>query len=215
MSEARKNTTYPVAEERINICSHGFGLVLSVVALLLLAVKAQGLLELVSVAVFAASMIALYGSSTIYHGTSNVARRVWLRTVDHAMIYVLIAGTYTPFSLLVLQGKTGWAIFGVTWAMAATGIIIKLFHTGRYDKVSTAMYVFMGWIIVFAIKPLIANFSPDGLAWLFAGGVSYTAGALFYSIKKMPFGHASFHIFCLVGSACHFVSVYYFVLTTD
>jgi hemolysin III len=214
MSEARKNTTYPVAEERINTYSHGFGLVLSVVALLLLAVKAQGLLELVSVTVFAASMIALYGSSTIYHGTSNVARRVWLRTVDHAMIYVLIAGTYTPFSLLVLQGKTGWAVFGVTWAMAATGIIIKLFHTGRYDKVSTAMYVFMGWIIVFAIKPLIANLSPDGLAWLFAGGVSYTGGALFYSVKKMPFGHASFHIFCLVGSACHFVSVYYFVLKT-
>ena len=213
MTKAYKYTTYPAAEERINIYSHGLGLVLSVVALFLLTAKAQGLLELVSVTVFAASLIALYGSSTIYHSTNNVARRVRLRTVDHAMIYVLIAGSYTPLSLLVLQGKTGWAIFGVTWAMAATGITIKLFHTGRYDKVSTAMYVFMGWIIVFAIKPLIANLPPDGMTWLFAGGVSYTVGALFYSIKKMPFGHASFHIFCLVGSACHFISVYYFVLS--
>lgn len=215
MTEALKYTTYPAAEERINVYSHGLGLVLSVLALILLTSKAQGLLQVVSVAVFAASMITLYGSSTIYHSTTNVTRRIWLRTVDHAMIYILIAGTYTPFSLLVLQGKTGWAIFGVTWAMAATGIVIKLFHTGRYHKVSTAMYVFMGWIIVFAIKPLIANLPSEGLTWLFAGGVSYTVGALTYSIKKMPFGHATFHVLCLIGSTCHFVSIYYFVLTRD
>lgn len=139
-------------------------------------------------------------------------RRASLRTVDHAMIYVLIAGTYTPFALLVLKGAIGWAVFGVAWAMAVTGIVIKLFHTGRWDKISTAMYVFMGWIIVFAIKPLIAGLSSEGLTWLFAGGIFYTVGALFYSIRKMPFGHATFHIFCLLGSASHFVSVYYFVL---
>ena len=170
------------------------------------------MLQIVSVAVFSGSLIALYGSSTIYHSTVNVSRRAWLRTVDHAMIYVLIAGTYTPFSLLVLKGAVGWTIFGVTWAMAATGIVIKLFHTGKYDKLSTAMYVFMGWVIIFAIKPLIANLSPEGLAWLFAGGISYTVGALFYSIRNMPFGHATFHVFCLLGSVCHFVSVYQFVL---
>jgi hemolysin III len=128
------------------------------------------------------------------------------------MIYVLIAGSYTPLSLLVLNGAVGWTIFGVSWAMAATGIVIKLFHTGKYNKISTAMYVFMGWVIVFAIKPLIANLSSEGLAWLFAGGVSYTVGALFYSIRKMPYGHATFHIFTLLGSACHFVCVYFFVL---
>lgn len=215
MTEAHKYTTYPAAEERINVYSHGLGLILSVLALFILTAKARGMLQVVSVSVFAASMIALYGSSTIYHSTTEVTRRIWLRTVDHAMIYILIAGTYTPFSLLVLQGKTGWAIFGVTWAMAVTGIVIKLFHTGRYNKVSTAMYVFMGWIIVFAIKPLIANLPTEGLTWLFAGGISYTVGALFYSFKKMPFGHATFHILTLAGSACHFVSVYYFVLTTD
>lgn len=215
MTETHKYTTYPAAEERINVYSHGIGLILSVIALVMLTLKAHGMLQVVSVSVFAISMIALYGSSTIYHGTTDVPRRVRLRTVDHAMIYVLIAGTYTPFALLVMQGETGWVIFGVTWTMAITGIIIKLYHTGRFNKVSTAMYVFMGWMMVFAIKPLIANLPPDGLIWLFAGGISYTVGALTYSIKKMPFGHATFHILCLIGSACHFVSIYYFVLTTD
>ena len=213
MTDTHKHTTYPAAEERFNVYSHGLGLILSVLALLVLTLKAQGMLQVISVSVFAASLIALYGSSTIYHSTNDVTRRARLRTVDHAMIYVLIAGTYTPFALLVMQGTTGWAIFSVIWLMAATGIVIKLFHTGRYDKISTAMYVFMGWSIVFAIKPLIANLSADGLTWLFAGGISYTVGALFYSIKKMPYGHATFHVFCLLGSACHFISVYYFVLT--
>ena len=212
MTDSHKHSVYPVAEERINVASHGLGLLLSIAALILLIAKGDGLIEIVSVTVFAVSMIALYGSSTIYHSTNNVARRAWLRTVDHAMIYVLIAGSYTPFCLLVLKGALGWTIFGVAWTMAVTGIVIKLFHTGRWDKVSTAMYVFMGWIIVFAIKPLIAGLSSEGAAWLFAGGVFYTVGALFYSIRKMPYGHATFHIFCLLGSASHFVSVYYFVL---
>ena len=212
MTDSHKHTVYPLAEERINIASHGLGLLLSIAALVLLVLKASGTLQVISVTVFAASLIALYGSSTIYHSTDNVARRAWLRTVDHAMIYVLIAGSYTPFVLLALKGTIGWVIFGVAWTMAVIGIVIKLFHTGKYDKISTAMYVFMGWVIVFAIKPLIANFSGEGLTWLFAGGVFYTVGALFYSIRKMPFGHATFHIFCLLGSGCHFVSVYFFVL---
>ncbi len=212
MSPTLKYTTYPQAEERINVYSHGLGVILSVLAMLLLIGKAQGALQLVSVSVFAASLIALYSSSTIYHSAVDVARRARLRIVDHAMIYVLIAGTYTPFSLLVLKGTVGWTIFGVSWAMAATGIVIKLFHTGRYNNISTAMYVFMGWLIVFAIKPLIANLAPEGIAWLFAGGVFYTAGAIVYSIGRLPYGHATFHICCLAGSACHVVSVYFFVL---
>jgi len=207
-----KHTTYPILEERINVASHALGLLLSIVALLLLIAKGSSVLELVSLSVFAASLIALYAASTVYHVTTSVARRAWLRTVDHAMIYVLIAGTYTPFSLLVIKGTAGWTIFAISWAMAATGIVVKLYHTGRYDRLSTAMYVFMGWMIVFAIKPLIDNLSPAGLSWLFGGGISYTVGALFYSLRKMPFGHATFHIFVLIGSACHFVSVYFFVL---
>ena len=212
MTKPLKHTTYPVAEERINIYSHGLGLIASAIALVALTLKASGVLEFVSVVVFTMSLMALYGSSTIYHSTQSVTRRAQLRTVDHSMIYVLIAGSYTPFSLLILDGAVGWTVFGVSWAMAATGIIIKLFHTGKYDKISTAMYVFMGWVIVFAIKPLAANLSSEGLAWLFAGGMSYTVGALFYSIRKMPYGHATFHVFTLLGSACHVVCVYYYVL---
>ena len=207
-----EHTTYPATEERINIYSHGLGLVASVLALVALTLKAGGALQLVSVFVFGASLIALYASSTVYHSTENVARRAWMRTVDHSMIYVLIAGTYTPFCLLVLNGSVGWVIFGVSWAMAVTGIVIKLYHTGKFNNLSTAMYVFMGWLIVFAIKPLIANLSPEGLMWLFAGGMFYTVGALFYSIKALPYSHATFHVFTLAGSACHFISVYYFVL---
>lgn len=212
MSKINSQHVYPIVEERINVASHAIGLLLSVAALVLLTVKANGALQIVSVAVFAVSMIALYGASAVYHSASSARFRVWMRTVDHAMIYVLIAGTYTPFSLLVIQGALGWSIFGIAWCMALIGIAIKLFYIGRFDKVSTAMYVFMGWIIVFAIKPLIANLATDGLAWLFAGGISYTLGALFYSIKSLPFGHAIFHIFVVGGSACHFVSVYFFVL---
>ena len=212
MTDSHTHSTYPATEERINVLSHGLGLLLSIAALVVLTLKARGLLQITSVAVFAISMIALYAASTIYHSTSDATLRYRMRTVDHAMIYVLIAGSYTPFCLLVLDGKTGWAIFAVSWLMAIVGITLKLYHTGRYNKLSTAMYVFMGWMIVFAIKPLIENLSTEGLTWLFAGGVSYTLGALIYSIKRLPFGHAAFHVFVLLGSACHFVSVYFFVL---
>ncbi len=213
MNKPAEPGIYPVIEERINVLSHAVGLLLSIAALVLLLIKASGALQTVSVAVFASSMIALYAASTIYHHAGPSSFRYWMRTVDHAMIYVLIAGSYTPFTLLVLNGTLGWSLFGVSWGMALVGIIVKLFFTGRFDKTSTAMYVFMGWIIVVAIKPLIANLATAGLMWLFAGGLAYTAGALFYSFKQLPYGHAVFHIFVIAGSACHFVSVYFFVLT--
>ena len=213
MIESHRVTAYPANEERINIYSHALGLLLSAVALIVLTIKADGLLAIVSTVVFGISLMALYASSTIYHSAKDPTVRSRMRTVDHAMIYVLIAGTYTPFSLLVLQGAVGWAVFAVSWSMATIGITIKLYFTGRYNRLSTAMYVFMGWIIVFAIKPLAANISSAGLAWLFAGGVFYTLGAVFYSIRKMPYSHATFHIFCLLGSASHVVAVYSFVLS--
>jgi hemolysin III len=138
-----------------------------------------------------------------------------LRIIDHASIYVLIAGTYTPFALVTLNGATGWVIFGVAWGLALCGITLKLFFTGKYNLVSTLMYVFMGWIIVFAIKPLIVNLSSEGLFWLFCGGMAYTIGAILYSIKILRFNHAVFHVFVLAGSASHFVSVYFYVLPVE
>jgi hemolysin III len=138
-----------------------------------------------------------------------------LKIIDHASIYVLIAGTYTPFTLVTLNGTIGWVIFGTSWGLALTGIILKLFFTGKYDLISTIMYVLMGWVIVFAIKPLINNLPLEGLLWLFAGGISYTIGAILYSIKKIKFNHAIFHMFVLIGSFCHFMSVFFYVLPSE
>jgi len=206
---------YSPLEEKTNIVSHAIGLGLSVIALLLMLLRASGsgnILHVISAGIFGISLIALYAASTFYHSAKEPKKRARLRINDHATIYILIAGTYTPFTLVTLNGWVGWTIFGISWGMAISGVILKLFFTGRYNVLSTLMYVFMGWIIVFALKPLINSLAPDGLVWLVAGGVAYTTGAVIYSIKKIPFNHAIFHLFVLLGSFCHFVSVYFYVL---
>jgi len=206
---------YSPAEERINVVSHAIGLALSFVALLFLLKRALhygGLWPLFSVSLFSAGLIALYAASTAYHSATLPDRRRRLRIVDHAAIYLLIAGTYTPFALLIWKGAVGWVIFSVTWFMAVLGTTLKLFFTGRYTLISTLLYVFMGWIIIFAIKPLVENLPSEGLDWLVAGGVAYTVGAVAYMLKKLHFSHAIFHVFILIGSFCHFVSVYFYVL---
>lgn len=208
---------YSPAEENINIISHAIGLLLSMVALVLLVMRASlfgNVLQLVSVGVFGVSLLALYASSTFYHSARDPGIRARLRIIDHAIIYVLIAGSYTPFTLITIGGSIGWMVFSAAWAMALTGIVLKVFFTGKFDLVSTLMYVFMGWVIVFAIKPLIENLASAGLYWLFTGGVSYTLGAIIYSIRKIPFNHAIFHLCVLLGSFCHFVAVYFYVLST-
>lgn len=215
MNDVNNVKYYPPREEKVNIISHASGLILSVIALVLLVGRAnlQGDIRyLVSVGIFGISLIVLYAASTLYHNAKAAELRTRLRIFDHASIYILIAGTYTPFTILVLGGRTGWVIFGVVWSLALIGIILKLFFTGRFQIISILMYIFMGWVIVFAIKPLINNLSSDGLLWLFAGGVAYTSGAIIYGIKKIPFNHAIFHICVLLGSVCHFISVYFYVL---
>ncbi len=209
---------YPPFEEKLNIISHAFGLVLSIIALILLVLRANELGEskhIVSFSIFGASMILLYAASTFYHSAKSKKWRYRLNIVDHAAIYVLIAGTYTPFALITLSGAVGWSIFGIVWAMAVTGVILKLFYTGRYNTISTVMYVVMGWIIVFAVKPLLDNLGLPGILWLFAGGISYTLGAVFFSIEKIKFNHAIFHFFVLLGNFCHFISIYLYVLPKD
>lgn len=206
---------YSREEERLNIYSHAIGLILSIVALVLLVIKATSfgnVLQLVSVGIFGVSLMILYAASTLYHKATDQERRKKLKIFDHSAIYVLIAGTYTPYTLLVLGGTKGWLIFSISWGLALIGITLKLFFTGKFKLISTLMYVFMGWMIVFAIQPLIANMSYDGLYWFFAGGVAYTVGAVLYSIKKIKFNHAIFHVFVLIGSFCHFYSLYSYVL---
>lgn len=206
--------TYSPLEERINVVSHAFGFFLSIVALILLVVKAVsigGALHIVSFTIFGVSLIVLYAASTLYHQAEEPEVRGRLKIFDHASIYVLIAGSYTPFTLVTIPGTTGWVIFGISWGAALTGITLKLFFTGRFSIVSTVMYVLMGWVIVFAIKPLINNLSHEGILWLFGGGIAYTVGAILYSIKAIKLNHAMFHILVLVGSFCHFISIYFYV----
>ena len=206
---------YSPIEEKINIISHAIGFILSIVAWVLLVTHATwhgDVWHIVSFSIFGASLIILYAASSFYHSAKKSELRNRLNIIDHASIYVLIAGTYTPFTLVTLKGTIGWVIFGISWGLALTGIILKLFFTGKYNLMSTIMYVLMGWVIVFAIKPLINNLPLAGLLWLVAGGISYTIGAILYGIKKIKFNHAIFHMFVLMGSFCHFMSVYFYVL---
>ncbi len=215
MSSLSSAQDYPPAEERINISSHAIGLILSLIATVLLVIKALdygGALPLISFTVFGLSLITLYAASTLYHSQTNPQRRARFRVLDHASIYLLIAGTYTPFMLITLANSVGWIIFAVSWVMAVIGIVIKLFFTGRFKLLSTLMYLFMGWMIVFAMKPLMESISAQGLWWLIAGGIAYTIGAVLYSIKRLPFNHAIFHIFVLLGSSSHFIAVYRYTL---
>lgn len=217
MQEFDDTKHYSPLEEKINITSHAIGLILSVVALALLSTHAGmngNIWHIVSFSIFGVSLVTLFAASTIYHSANDPELRARLRIVDHAAIYVLIAGTYTPFTLVTLNGTSGWVIFGAAWGMALTGIVLKLFFTGRFELVSTMMYVFMGWIIVFDLDTLINKLSSDGLFWLVAGGVAYTVGAILYGIKQIKFNHAIFHVFVLVGAFCHFVAVYFYVLPT-
>jgi len=206
---------YSPIEENINIASHALGFALSIVALVYLTVTAAQLGDvwhIVSFTIFGASLIVLYGASTLYHSTKIAHKRKRRRVIDHASIYVLIAGSYTPFTLVTLNGPIGWTLFGIAWGFALTGIILKLFFTGRFKIISTLMYVFMGWMIIFAVKPISQHLAPEGLRWLVAGGIIYTLGAILYSIKKIKYNHAIFHLLVLIGSSCHFIAVSHYVL---
>ena len=215
MSEHKRIGQYSETEEKVNIITHASGLFLSVVALVLLVMRALrygDTLHVITFTVFGLSMILLYTSSTLYHSAKDITTRGKLQVFDHASIYVLIAGTYTPFTLIVLPGNLGWIMFGIIWTLALGGVIIKLFFTGRFDLLLTIMYVALGWIVVIALKPLIANLAIEGVILLFAGGIAYTLGAVIYGIKKIPGNHAIFHFFVLIGTLCHFLSIYFYVL---
>jgi len=214
MAKSTEAKYYSPVEERINVVSHAVGFIASIAALVLLVVRASlhgNAWYIVSFSIFGASLMLLYAASTIYHNSKRPELRKRLKVIDHSSIYILIAGSYTPFTIVTLNGTVGWVIFGISWGIALTGIILKLFFTGKYNLLSTIMYVMMGWLVVFFIKPLMNSLPAEGVFWLIAGGVSYTVGAVIYMIKKIPLNHAIFHIFVLIGSACHVVSVYFYV----
>ena len=198
-------------EHLANTWSHGIGLLLAIGALPLLVIDALRLdsgLAVAGAAIFGGTAIAMYLTSTLYHAFPQANRNGWLRRLDHSAIYLLIAGTYTPVLLGVLRGTAGWAMLAVIWTLAVAGVVFKLLAGARFRKVSVALYVAMGWAALALIQPLWTHMQPGGLAWLFAGGMAYTAGVAFYLMhERMRYSHFIWHLFVLAGTGCHLVMV--------
>lgn len=207
--------SYPLGEEIANAVTHGVGAALALaglVVLVVLAVRHGGTRYIASAVVYGASMLLLYLSSTLYHSLPQPRAKHVFKFLDHAVIYVLIAGTYTPFTLITLRGPVGWTLFGVVWALAAAGIVLESVWIYRPKWLSVPIYVAMGWLVLFAIKPVVASLPGVALGLLVAGGVMYTLGTVFYGLKRVPYMHMVWHLFVLVGSACHFCTVALHVL---
>lgn len=215
MDKYTADRPYSRGEELFNVISHGLGFLLSLAAMVILIVFASldgDVWHIVSFSIYGASLVLLYLASTLYHSSKRPRLRHKLNVFDHSSIYVLIAGTYTPFLLVTLRGPWGWSMLAAIWVFAIAGIVVKIFFTGKYDMISAIAYVVMGWLIVIAFKPLVDNLPAAGLWWLTAGGISYTIGAVFYLLTKLPYHHGVFHILVLLGSICHFVAVFWYVL---
>lgn len=203
-------------EELANSLTHALGLVFSLAAapMLVAAAYARGdALAVISCSVFAVSLVLLYGASTAYHMATRPMHKSIMQVLDHSCIYLLIAGSYTPFALITLRGPWGWSMFGVVWGMAIVGILFKLFFTGRFHTLSNIFYLGMGWFAVVGWKPMQASLDEGGMTWLMVGGAAYTLGIVFFILdEKIKFFHAIWHMFVLAGSAAHVVAVYQYVL---
>ena len=202
-------------EEVMNAVTHGIGTLLAVAGLVLLTVFAYlygEIWHIVSFSIYGTTLVLLYLASTLYHSFTNERLKYIFKILDHSAIYLLIAGTYTPFTLVPLHGVLGWTVCGLVWGLAVLGIVLKVFFVGRFKVISTLCYLLMGWFIVIAIKPLIATVAPLGIMWLIIGGLFYTLGSVFYLWHKLPYNHAIWHLFVLAGSISHFIAVFFYVL---
>jgi hemolysin III len=199
-----------IGEEIANSITHGVGLIASVIAFPVLLVRAQSSSDssaVLGAAIFGVTLILLYATSTVYHALPISKGKHLFRILDHSAIYLLIAGTYTPFALGPLRGPWGWTLLVVIWTLALIGIISKLTIGFRLPHLSTALYLLMGWLIVIAIKPLVETIPRPGLLWLAAGGLAYTGGVVFYNMKRVPYAHMVWHLCVAAGSVCHFIAV--------
>jgi hemolysin III len=196
-------------EEVASLLTHATGVLIGVVALVVMLVLADGSpVKLVSAVVFGVSLVLLYGSSTLYHFFTSPRWKARFQTLDHVCIYLLIAGSYTPFTLITLKGPWGWSLFAAVWSMALAGVLLKTLGKGRKDHwLSTALYLLMGWLVLFAIVPLARSLPLAGMAWLTAGGLAYTIGVIFFAWRRLPFNHAIWHLFVLAGSVCPVLAV--------
>jgi len=209
-------TTRRIGKEEIaNTITHGIGLALSIVGLAVLVVLAASrgsAWQIVSCSVYSVTLVFLYTASTLYHSVRSPRLKRILRVVDHSSIYLLIAGTYTPFTLVILRGGWGWTLFGLVWGLSLLGILFKVFFVDHFKIVSTTVYLVMGWLVVIALKPLLALVPSGGILWLLAGGVLYTIGVGFYAWRKLSYNHAIWHVLVLAGSICHYFAVLFYVL---
>lgn len=206
---------YSLLEELLNSLTHGIGLVLSLVGTVLLVVAASLLgdpWKIVGFSVFGTTLALLYAASTLYHASRHPRWRAAYKMLDHCAIFALIAGTYTPFLLVNLRGPVGWTLFAVIWVLAVTGIVLKLVFGNRYKLARVAIYLAMGWLVLFASGELVARIDPLGVQLILAGGITYTAGVVFYLADRLPYNHAIWHLFVVGGSVCHFCAVYFSVL---
>ncbi len=197
-------------EELWSALTHGLGAIVSLGAgavLITLAALWGSPWQLAGAIVFGITLLLLYIASTLYHAIPHEVAKARLKVFDHCAIFLLIAGTYTPFTLVGLRQHGGWWLFAAIWTLAIIGVVFKLFFTGRFKGLSTLIYIAMGWIIVFAIRPLVQQVDTATIAWLFGGGLAYTAGTVFYMSRRIPYAHAIWHLFVLLGSVCHFVAV--------
>jgi hemolysin III len=197
-------------EEIANTVTHGIGLLLSIAGfavLLVFAILRGTAWHVVACSIYGATLICLYSASTLYHAAVSERLKRALRIFDHSAIYLLIAGTYTPFLLLNLRGLWGWSLFGVIWGLAFAGILFKFWFVDHWEHLSTAIYVLMGWLVLIAAKPVLAHVPSTTLLWLVAGGLFYSAGVIFYVWKRLPYSHAVWHVFVLAGSTCHYFAV--------
>ena len=212
MSEHR---IWTLGEETAHAVTHGAGLVASAAGFVVLVVAAwrHGDPWLIAgCAVYASTLVVLYASSTLYHALSMTRARRLLQKFDHSAIFLLIAGTYTPFGLVSLRGPWGWTLLAIVWSLAIVGITLKAVFGPRWPIASTVLYIVMGWTAVFAIKPLMAHLAPAGVAWLAAGGIAYTGGVVFYAWERLRYSHALWHLFVLGGSVCHFIAIFCYVI---
>jgi hemolysin III len=199
-----------IQEEFANSITHGFGVLFSIVAISLLvtfSVLEGSALAVFSCSVFGASILLLYTFSTLYHAFQEPKIKSWLRTFDHVSIYFLIAGTYTPFLLIGIRGFLGWMMFGIIWSLVALGLLFKLYFINRFKRASLILYLGMGWMGIFLIKPLLETQETAILFWIAAGGLCYTLGTIFYTRPNIRFGHTIWHLFVLAGSIMHFIAV--------
>jgi hemolysin III len=202
-------------EETINAVTHGLGAMLGSAGLAVLVVMAAlrgDAWHVVSCSIYGATLVLLFTSSTLYHSFRGPRVKHVFRIIDHSSIYLLIAGTYTPFLLVTLRGRWGWSLFGIVWGLTLAGIVFQIFFVSRFRLVQTLIYLAMGWLVVVAVKPLFAHVPGAGLRWLLIGGLCYTVGAVFYLWKKLPYHHAVWHLFVLGGSICHYFAILFYVL---